>query len=236
MKGRLGIMQPYFFPYVGYFSLIQQSESFILFDTVQFIRHGWIERNRVLKPQDGWQYISVPLEKHNQQISIKDVMIREEPWRERIFRQLEHYKKRSPYYHQTIEVLQSGLQTNSRSIVEVNQHCLKKVCEYVGIETPISIWSQQGVTIEEATEPGKWAMNICEALGYKEYINPPGGMELFDREAYAQKGIQLSFLANEMHIYSQRRENFENGLSILDLMMFNDSQAVFQMINQVKWM
>ena len=64
---KVAIMQPYFFPYLGYFSLIKHTDEFILFDPVQFIRHGWIERNRILKPENGWQYISVPLEKHEMQ-------------------------------------------------------------------------------------------------------------------------------------------------------------------------
>jgi hypothetical protein len=57
---KLGIMQPYFFPYLGYFSLIKHTDRFILFDTVQFIRHGWIERNRILKQNEGWQYVQAP--------------------------------------------------------------------------------------------------------------------------------------------------------------------------------
>ena len=73
---KLAIMQPYFFPYLGYLSLIKNTDRFILFDTVQFIRHGWIERNRVLKQGDGWQYISIPLEKHEQTTLIKDIKIK----------------------------------------------------------------------------------------------------------------------------------------------------------------
>ena len=72
---KLGIMQPYFFPYLGYFDLINYSNRWIIFDTVQYIRHGWINRNRILKPGEDWQYISVPLVKHQREILIKDVEI-----------------------------------------------------------------------------------------------------------------------------------------------------------------
>ena len=89
---KLGIMQPYFFPYVGYYSLIKNTDKFILFDTVQFIRHGWIERNRILKPNEGWQYIQVPLLKHNRDIFIKDLGIKNtELWREKLKAQLQNY-------------------------------------------------------------------------------------------------------------------------------------------------
>src|SRR5665648_86327 len=90
---KVGIMQPYFFPYLGYFSLIKNTEQFILFDPVQFIKHGWIERNRILKPQGDWQYISVPLVKHSRDTIIKDIQISNtNDWKQTIFAQLVHYK------------------------------------------------------------------------------------------------------------------------------------------------
>src|SRR5450756_2454672 len=78
---RLGIMQPYFFPYLGYYSLIKNTDRFVFLDDVQFIRHGWIERNRILKPAEGWQYIAAPLEPHKRGTLIKDIAIRNtEDW------------------------------------------------------------------------------------------------------------------------------------------------------------
>ena len=96
---RLGIMQPYFMPYLGYFSLIKNTDEFILFDTVQFIRHGWIERNRILKPSGGWQYFQVPIIKENgRETVIKNVRINNsENWKSKILAQLQHYKKKAPY-------------------------------------------------------------------------------------------------------------------------------------------
>ncbi len=80
---RLAVMQPYFFPYLGYFALIKKSDHFVIFDTPQFIRHGWIERNRILKPVEGWQYIKVPLVKHSRETAIKDIVIRNsENWKD----------------------------------------------------------------------------------------------------------------------------------------------------------
>ena len=97
---KLAIMQPYFSPYLGYFSLIKHTDNFILLDTVQFIRHGWIERNRILKPGwDTWQYIKVPLEKHSKNSIIKDIRIKtNQDWKRKLISQLVHYKKRAPFY------------------------------------------------------------------------------------------------------------------------------------------
>lgn len=115
---KLAIMQPYFFPYIGYFSLIKHTDEFILFDTAQYIRHGWIDRNRILKQTNDWQYINVPLTKHSLETKIKDVKINnQENWKEKIFKQLLHYKKKSPFYNETINVLSQGLQIETDSIV-----------------------------------------------------------------------------------------------------------------------
>ena len=88
-------MQPYFFPYLGYFSLIKATNNWIVIDSVQFIRHGWIERNRIFNPQSDWQYIKVPLVKHSRNTLIKNIKIRkEENWKQKIFAQLMCYKKK----------------------------------------------------------------------------------------------------------------------------------------------
>ena len=97
---KLGIMQPYFLPYIGYFSIIKHTDEFILFDSVQFIRHGWIERNRILKQSGGWQYIQVPIIKNNgRETLIKDIRINNtDNWKTKILAQIQHYKKKSYKY------------------------------------------------------------------------------------------------------------------------------------------
>jgi hypothetical protein len=92
---KIAIMQPYFFPYIGYWQLIHAVDRFVLFDDAQYIRHGWVNRNRILKPGGGWQYILVPLKKHALTESIKNVQVNPDgKWHELIVRQLAHYKKK----------------------------------------------------------------------------------------------------------------------------------------------
>lgn len=236
MTKKIGIMQPYFFPYLGYFSLIKHTDEFILFDSVQFIRHGWIERNRILKPNEGWQYIAVPLQKHNLSTIIQDIKINNnEDWRTKIFAQLEHYKKKSPFYNETIDVVKKALSLPPTSITELNFQILQTVCEYLDIPFNCQIFSKMDLQIEPALDADEWALNICKALGYiDEYWNPPGGMEFFDRSKYEQAGIKLVFQKPILEFYSQRRgpENFENGLSIIDIMMFNSPEKINEMLDQ----
>lgn len=226
-------MQPYFFPYAGYFSLIKHTDKWIVFDEVQFIRHGWIERNRILKPNDGWQYIKVPLEKHSRNTKIKDIRIRNsEDWKNKILRQLEHYKK-APFFSQTIELVDKALNVETESIVELNAWGLKVVCNYLSINFNADIFSGMNIAVKPVDHPGEWALNISEALGAAEYINPVGGTEIFVREQFDVAGINLIFLKNKLPHYNQRRNVFESGLSIIDVMMFNDIDEINKIIDDV---
>ncbi len=232
---KLGIMQPYFFPYLGYFSLIKNSNEFILFDVVQFIRHGWIERNRILKQNEGWQYIAVPLEKHEQTTVIKDIKIKNsENWKEKLLAQLMHYKKKSPFYNETIEVIKEGISIDTDNITKLNYSALNAVCRYLNVDFKCKIFSEMNLEIEPVKAPDEWALNICKALGnVSEYINPEGGIEFFDRQKYKDANIEIKFLKHNLPFYSQRRgaENFENGLSIIDVMMFNPPEKIKEMLD-----
>ena len=104
---KLGIMQPKFFPWLGYFDLVNMVDEWIVFDTPQYERHRWMNRNRVLHPNTGWQYITVPLRKHPRDIPTNQVEIAmETDWRGLILRQLQHYKKKAPYYKQVVGFLE----------------------------------------------------------------------------------------------------------------------------------
>jgi hypothetical protein len=226
-------MQPYFFPYLGYYSLLKQVDEFILFDTVQFIRHGWIERNRILKPNEGVQYVSVPLVKASRETLIKDMRIRNnEDWKKKLFQQLEHYKRRAPFYSETISVLEEALNCQDDSITHLNQKTLVTVCDYLGIKKKIEIFSEMNLTIEKVNAPDEWALNICKALGnVEEYWNLSGGRSFFDPSKYETAGIKLFFHALNGKTYSQRRKTFEPSLSIIDVMMFNSKEKIDLMLD-----
>lgn len=230
---KIAIMQPYFLPYLGYFSLIKHTDEFILFDTVQFIRHGWIERNRVLKQGDGWMYIKVPLIKASRETHIKDMYIdNSQDWRTKIKAQLQPYKKSAPYYRSTIAVIDEIFDREYRTITELNKRILVTICQYLKIECDIKIFSEMNLAIQEANKPDEWALNICTELkDVNEYWNPPGGQEFFDRSKYENAGISLKFQNILLMPYDQKREAFEAGLSIIDVMMFNSVEEINKMLD-----
>jgi WbqC-like protein len=231
----LGIMQPYFMPYLGYFALIKRVDQFILFDTPQFIRHGWIERNKVLKLNGETLYIKVPLKKHARDTPINKVVINnDENWKNKILAQLVPYKKRAPYYKEVIGLLEEIFENKTNSIVILNFIALQKICNYLDIITPIKIWSKMDVKIEGVNEPDEWALNICKAMGANGYYNPPGGKDFFDSNKYNKAGIDLKFLELNQVSYNQFEHDFVPYLSIIDVLMFNDIESVNQMLDQYK--
>ena len=231
----LGIMQPYFMPYIGYISLIKHTDRFILFDTVQFIRHGWIERNRMLKQNEGWQYIQVPLIKQDgRDTLIKDIKINnKEDWKRKILAQIQHYKKVAPYYRRVVALLEDIFANDFEDITTLNKVSLECICKFLGFERNLEIFSQMHLDIEAANAPDEWALNICKAIaGATEYINPIGGLSFFDRNKYENAGIKISFQRMEITEYFQKRDVFESGLSILDVMMWNDVDEINRMLDK----
>ncbi|GHV66217.1 hypothetical protein FACS1894199_09180 [Bacteroidia bacterium] len=230
---KLGIMQPYFLPYIGYISLIKQTDKFILFDTVQFIRHGWIERNKILKQNEGWLYIQVPLLKHEQNTIIKDILIdNEQNWKSKILAQIQPYKKKAPHYYKVLGILNELFENEYVDIVSLNKKSLELICKYLFFEKELVIFSQMNLNIEQASAPDEWALHICKAVGgVTEYWNPPGGASFFDREKYDKAGIKLKFHKVKLTEYDQKRNYFESGLSILDVLMFNSVEEINDMLD-----
>ncbi len=229
---RLAIMQPYFFPYLGYLALIKHTDHFVVFDTPQFIRHGWIERNRILKHQEGWQYIKVPLEKHKRETAIKDVRIKNTAdWKRKIIAQLNHYKKKANYYREVMDLLEEVFNFETDSIVKLDVFALEKVLEYLRIDFKYSIFSEMNLKVKKPQSPDEWALNITKAMEADEYINLPGGKDFFDKNKYEKEGIALKFLNINLTEYDQKRKLFEPGLSIIDVMMFNSPQNINNMLD-----
>jgi len=229
---KIAIMQPYFFPYLGYLALIKHSDLFIFFDTPQFIRHGWIERNRILKPEEGWQYIKVPLEKHSRGISIKEIMILStDDWKEKIIAQLAHYKKRAPFYNETLNIIMQTLDFSTTSITRLNVFALEKVFNYLNLNFEYKIFSEMDLKIKTPEEPDEWALNITKELKANIYINPPGGENFFNKKKFENENIKLYFLKIKLSEYNQRRKTFEPGLSIIDVLMFNSPEKICNMLD-----
>lgn len=231
---KLGIMQPYFFPYIGYFQLINATERWVVFDNVQYIRHGWVNRNRILKPcKQDWQYIIVPLAKHPRDVLIKDVKTINADWRGRILMQLEHYKKIAPFYSTVLGLVKRIFDIKSDNLCVINTYALAHICNYLKINFNYSFSSEIFMNKEKnIVSPSDWALNISKYLGADCYINPISGSQLFNKDDYKESHIDIKFL---------KVKNFDNqnnikcnqlihNLSIIDVMMFNSPEEIREML------
>lgn len=229
---KIAVMQPYFFPYVGYFSLIKASDIFVACDEVQHIKQGWVHRNRILSLDKEFAYIRTVLNKASQHKKIKEIqMVEDESWKVTLKQHLMVYKNRAPYYNEAINVIEQCLAYKEVSLCRWNVHALEVICDYLNIAYDIRILSSMDVQYEDVCEADEWGLNLTVALGGNEYINAPGGAEFYDAQKYHSKDVKIYFVKNRLSPYDQKLERFVPGLSIIDVLMFNSPEEINKMID-----
>lgn len=226
-------MQPYFFPYLGHFALIASVDKWIVFDVTQYTPKTWMNRNRILHPKQGWQYVTVPLS--NASISIKTFqanLVNVFDAKQSIIGKLSHYKKKAPYFDVVNKIVERVFDsTKNSSLVNLNINSLKIVCEYLGIPFSYQIASEMLLEYPPNLGPGEWAPYICKQIGAKEYINPIAGRSLFNSEDFIDFGISLSFSKFDEFKYSTTPYEYHESLSILDVMMWNSPESILNAIS-----
>jgi hypothetical protein len=229
---KLGLMQPYFFPYLGYFQLMKCVDRFIFFDTPQYERRGWMNRNRIVSINEGFSYITVPVIKAPQKTPLNKILIDEtQDWRRRMISQMAVYKKLAPYYKETLSFFSQIINTRFSSIAELNIASAVGVFDYLGLPLDYVVLSALNLNFEEINAPDDWALNITKALGYDEYINAPGGKAIYSSAKYADNNIRLRFINPSLAPYVQLPGRFESGMSIIDVMMFNPPERIREMLD-----
>ncbi len=227
-------MQPYFFPYIGYFQLINAVDKFVIFDAVQYIKHGWMNRNRILSPNldQEWQYIIVPLRRFHQTDKISNIIINnDQNWPDNIYGKLSYYKKiRAPYFEDVINLLTKALDIRYNTLTALNISTLEAVCDYLNIDFNHSLCSQNNYDLRNVIDKGDWALEISKIEKAKTYINPIGGIELFDKNNFLKENIDLKFLNTKEIIYQQSKRKFVPNLSIIDVLMFNSKDQVKEIL------
>lgn len=230
---KLAIMQPYLFPYIGYFQLIGYADKWVVFDNTQYISKGWINRNRMLHPdiKKEWQYFTVPTKKHSRETRIYEVHIHNNvDWRSDILAKLSSYKKKAPFYQDTIHFVKECLENNHETLSEFVTATIKNTCEYLNIPFNFSVFSKIHFDKSKVEHAGQWALEIAHDMNADEYINPTGGFRIFKENEFEEKQIKLRFLKPKLTDYVQRRGGFVPGLSIIDVMMWNDKDTISKMI------
>lgn len=233
-KLTLGIMQPYFFPYLGHFSLIAAVDEWIIFDVTQYTPKSWMNRNRILHPSSGWQHVTVPLS--NSSISIKTLeakVLDLGSAKEMIVGKMSHYKRKAPYFDAVIALVNEVFDAAvDDSLVHLDARGLAAVCRYLDIPFNFRICSEMSLPLPDKLGSGEWALEICALLGASGYVNPASGRYLFDPDAFARRGISLRFLQPAEFAYDTAPYRYEPNLSILDVLMWNPPGIVATMVRK----
>lgn len=235
---KLASHQPYFFPYIGYFSLISAVDTFIFFDISQFNRQSWMNRNRILNNDYNWQYIIAGTQHVHFKAMLTECQLREGlDWKNKILAQLQHYKNKAKYFSETISFISELLFETEIYLADFNVKSTIAISKKLNIDTVIYRYSEIISLVDKADRGNLWGMNFCKALGADTYINAPGGVSLYSVNDYIEAGIKLGFIQHNLTAYSQNNENFIPGLSIIDVLMFNGFEKTSKLLKDYtfKW-
>lgn len=227
---KLGIMQPYFLPYIGYWQLMNAVDTYVIFDDVNYINRGWINRNRILingKPA----YFNIPMRGASQNKLINEIEVNhDEKLIESSLKTVEIAYKRAPYFSSVFPLI-SSIMTNKKNVLsEFVTESIKTVRDYLGIETELVISSS--LKKNNDLKGQDKILEICSILGAAEYYNAIGGQELYSYSRFKEEGIDLKFLKTDRIKYVQFKNEFQENLSILDVMMFNSIDEIRKMLEQ----
>jgi len=223
---KIAIMQPYLFPYIGYFQLIHAVDRFIVYDDVTFIKQGWINRNRILVNGEPLLF-SVPLSGASSNKLIRDIQINNAPyivWRKKFFKTLEQNYRKAPQYEKILSIMKDVFGDEPQLISILAIRSIKVTCAYLDIttgilETAIN-YSNSHLKAEDRV------IDICCKEHAQTYVNAAGGRELYNKDNFKRNGIDLYFLKSKYISYKQLEYPFIPWLSIIDVMMFNSKETI----------
>lgn len=222
---KIAIMQPYFFSYIGYFQLINAVDEFVVYDNIQFTKKGWINRNRILV--NGLvQYISLPLKKDSDYLHVKNRFL-SDTWdverKKMLNRIIESYRK-APFFKETYEVLERCIMYEDRNLFNFIFYSVQTLVNYFNIDTKLTISST--LSINHQLKGEDKVIAICKEQQAGVYINPIGGVSLYDRERFRSHNLELQFQKSNNIDYNQFINEFIPWLSIIDVMMFNSKDEI----------
>jgi len=224
---KLGIMQPYLFPYIGYFQLINAVDTFVIYDDVNYIKQGWINRNRILM-NNASHYFTLSLKEASSFKKICEIEVGTNI--EKLKKTLLQVYCKAPYFAATFSLLHEILDCQDTNLSHFVTNSLQKISRYIGIETKFVVSSELNISCDLCGQDR--VIKINEHFHADTYINAIGGKELYSREAFAKHNIKLQFLKTDAIEYKQFSREFIPNLSIIDVLMFNSLDSVREFLNR----
>ena len=228
---KLALMQPYFFPYIGYFQLIAAVDVFVVYDDVQFIKNGWINRNRVLLNNSS-SWITLPVERGHLQDNINQRhFVGYKQACATIMNRLDAAYRKAPFFCEVKSLIESLFALEENNVASTLRRQLEQLSRHLGISTKFMDSTEikkQDVGLDGQDR----VIEICRAMKASEYYNSIGGIPLYDPSVFAQSGITLRFLQPRQRTYKQYDNPFVPNLSIIDVLMFNRLEQVGSMLRE----
>jgi len=218
-------MQPYFFPYLGYFQLMAQCHKFVFLDDVQYVDQRWMNRNRILlNGRPCW--LTYPVRRGQLSATIQErSYVGSGEAKAKVLNKIREAYRRAPNFDETCELVRSCLDCGSTSVADVNRHLLTVVARRMNLTCDFLAASE--LDVNPLLRGQARILSVCRKLGAVEYVNAIGGVSLYREADFASEGIQLSFLCSENLEYPQFGDTFVPALSVVDALMFTscDLQA-----------
>lgn len=225
---RVGIMQPYFMPYIGYWQLMNAVDKYVIYDDVNFIRRGWINRNRILIDNQP-KYFNIPMIGASQNKLINEVEVNtDQKLVKKNLRTIESAYKKAPYFDNVYPLLEKIINCKKKIISEYIENSFIILCNYLDIMPELIMSSSLNKNCNLKAQDK--ILDICRLLGCTEYYNAIGGKKLYSYNDFKKNGIELKFLETEYIEYKQFNNNFQSNLSIIDVMMFNSKKEIRRML------
>jgi hypothetical protein len=228
---KIGIMQPYFLPYLGYFQIMKACDKYVVYDNIQFTKKGWIHRNRMLlNGKDA--LFSLPLKNDSDYLNIDQRALADtfDKEKNKILGQIKSAYGKAPQFKTAYPVIESIFNHPDTNLFGYIYHAISAIKDYLRIDTPLVVSS--GISMNHELKGKYRVMEIVKQLGGDTYINPIGGVELYDKQEFTDNGIALHFHKMQTVVYPQFKNDFVPYLSILDLMMFVDRDELIGLLDR----
>lgn len=212
----LAIMQPYLFPYLGYFHLIKACDTFVFYDDVSYIKQGWINRNRLQLGSQEFLF-TLPLDNAGSFRKIREIPTHTKlypDWKNKFYKTLDQSYKKAPYFPEMREMVSKTLEAPAESIADICRTGILEICAYLGIEKN---WIPSSTVFQnDHLQSVERVLDICKQTKASHYINAAGGRALYAQETFAAQGLKLSFVKSSLPTYSHHSLPALPGLSMLD--------------------
>lgn len=226
---KLGIMQPYFLPYLGYWQLINAVDRFILLDDVAFIKQGFIHKN-LINSQGKPQAFNLQINAISSNKRILEHELSENSrWRSKLIQTIKQNYSKAPFFSSVFPMLEAGILNPERNLAAFLADQITQITEFLQINTEIVRSSE---LYEKHLSGQDRIIGICKNEGAEIYINAIGGQQLYSKEAFSEASIELLFIKSSPVQYAQWGDQFVPNLSIVDVLMFNSTSEITHYLNQ----